>query len=845
MFFALYIRHFVALFIFLLPLTVLAERSIYEPDTNAKAISKDTVFYAISPDALDFPVYYTATDSTILDVKNQKVFLYGNAQVKYADMTLKAQYIEINLKTNIVYAKGLPDTSGIVAGNPEFEDKSDKFKSESITYNIKSKKGIITNVFTQQEDGYLHGQKVKKFADNSITIKNGKFTTCDREHPHFYVGMTKAKVIPNEKIISGPAYLVIDDVPLPIGIPFGYFPNTRRRSAGILLPEPGEENKKGFFLKNGGFYFGISDYADFKIMGDIYTKGGWSAGLDANYIIRYKFSGNVKVQYFKMIISEKGLPDYQNKDQYRINWVHRQDPKAHPSRQFSANVQLSSVNENRYNAYNPKDYLQNTYSSSVYYRKKITGTPFSYDVNLSHSQNNTDSIVNLTLPSIQLTMERIFPFQRKQVVGKPAWYESIGFAVSSQFSNKVSVHDTSLFKQSTLHSFKSGVKHTLPLSTSVKILKYFTLGPSVNYNERWYFAKVEKRLDTTMVIHGNDTIRSRIVNDSVPGFYRVYDYNCGASIRTTLYGFYQFKSAKITTIRHKVDPAVSFSYTPDFSTPGFGYYAQYPNDSSRMYSYYESAVYGTAPKGKNGSVGFSLSNNLEMKYKSTTDTSGFVKVPIFEAFNLSTSYNIFADSLKWAPVSVNIRTRLFKMFDINANASYSLYQINQEGKQINRFYYSDILHFGRLTSFGFRTGMRLNNDVFKSTQKNDKTSKPVMSDQAYDYFSVPWNITFNYSFTYSRPAYKSNIVQTLTFSGDFSLTKKWKTGFTSGYDIKNKDFTYTTFNISRDLHCWMMTLSVSPFGNHQFYSFFIGVRSGVLQDLKYEKKKSAYDYTDF
>lgn len=809
-------------------------------DTRFGAQQDTTRQKQSSSSLINTTIDYSAADSTIYSIDGKKVYLFGDAEIKYEDITLKADYIEADLSQNIIYAEGVPDSVGNIVGQPIFVQGSEEIKSKNITYNLKTEKGYIKGLYTEQEEGYLHSEKTKKTHDH-VNLYRGKYTTCELEDPHFYIWLSKGKVIPDKAIVSSFAFLVIEDVPLyPLMIPFGFFPNTKEKASGFLIPTFGEENARGFYLRNGGYYFNLSEYADLALRGDIYSKGSWQIGAQSKYKLRYKFNGNVDLGYSNIISSEKGLENYVETKEYRIRWTHSQDPKARPNSNFSANVNISSMGNNKYNSRTSDEYLTNTTQSSISYRKTFANTPFSMSMNLRHSQNTRDSIVNLTVPQMTVNMSRIFPFQRRNKVGKSRWYENIGITYTGNFENRVSAHDTVVFTPAAIDKFKNGVKHQIPLSTSLKVLKHFNLSPSVNYTERWYFKEVDKRLVNT----GPES--DSIVYDTTSGFNRVYDYSYGIGFGTTLYGMYQYKSSWLKAIRHVARPSVSMSYRPDFSDPRFGYFKEDPKDSSRYWSYYDNAIYGVPGTGKSGMVSFSLNNNVEMKVANKKDTAEVdKKIKLLESLNFSTSYNMIADSLNWSPVNISARTTLFKALSINMSARGDFYALDTSGtRRINQFNQTVNGKPLRITSARVSTGFTLNSkNIFGSEDSDEEDHVGSLDDyySGYDYFEIPWNLRLDYSLNYNKTSREPNLTQTLSFSGDFSLTKNWKISFRSGWDFKAKDFTYTSFNLTRDLHCWVATVSLIPFGQRKSYNFTIGVKSSVLQDLKYNKNKSWMD----
>ena len=795
----------------------------------------------------DVPVYYNSEDSLLNDMKNRKAFLYGNAVVKYEDMTITAAFIEVNLDKKEIYAYGRTDGDSIV-GKPEFSQGDETFVADTIRYNFDSKKGIIKNVTTIYDGAYLIGGKTKLHENKHIHMTHGKFTTCDLPDPHFYFNLSKAIVIPDEKIITGPANLVIEDIPTPIGIPFGYFPNKKGGTSGILIPEFGNEENRGFFLRNGGYYFFINDYLDLSLLGDIYSKGSWGAGMIMNYKVRYKFNGSLSFKYNRNIFGYRGLSNFSTSNQYVFRWKFTQDSKANPNSTFSADVNMSSTDYDKYNSYNVDNYMTSTKQSSVSYSYMFPNSPFSMSMALKHSQNSNTGNVDLTLPEIAFSMSRIYPFKRKKAVGKSRFYEKISIAYTMNATNKISTNDSTFF-DITYDNISNGVIHKIPISASFKLFKYTTLTPSFNYNERWYFKRFTKEWNQ----------EENIVETSYsPTFARVWDYNTSLSWSTTIYGMFSFRKGKVKALRHVFSPNVSFSYVPDYGKEKYKYYGSYQkvtiyNQATGQYetvsySMFEGLPYGTPSKGGSGSVNINLGNNLEMKLRNLKDTTkDNTKIKLLESFNISTSYNIFADSLRWAPISITGRTRI-KVIDISFNTSLDPYAIaqNEYGnyQRINKALVKDNGHLLRMTIGYITAGFSLNS---KARDKKIEEAQQSMYDVIYGYpnsyvdFNVPWNLRVSYTFRYSKPYNESQITQTLNVSGELNITKKWKISVATGYDIEAKKMSPTTIDIYRDLHCWEMSLHVVPFGQHKSYAFQINVKAAMLQDLKLNKRRSWFD----
>ena len=796
----------------------------------------------------DVPVYYNSDDSLLNDMKNRKAFLYGNAVVKYEDMTINAAFIEVDLDKKEVYAYGRTDGDSIV-GKPEFNQGDETFVADTIRYNFNSKKGIIKNVTTVYDGAYLIGGKTKLHENKHIHMTHGKFTTCDLPDPHFYFNLSKAIVIPDDKIISGPANLVVEDVPTPIGIPFGFFPNKKGGTSGIIIPEFGDEENRGFFLRNGGYYWAINDYVDLTVLGDIYSKGSWGAGMIMNYKLRYKFNGSLSFKYNRNLFGYRGLSNFSASNQYALRWKFTQDSKANPNSTFSADVNMSSTDYDKYNSYNVNNYMTSTKQSSVSYSYVFPNTPLSMSVALKHSQNSNTGSIDLTLPEFAFNMSRIYPFKRKKAVGKSRFYEKISIAYTMNATNKIRTNDADFFNIP-YDSITNGIIHRIPINASFKLFKYTTLTPSFNYNERWYFKRFSKQW--------NDS-ENLLETDYASTFARVWDYNASLSWSTTIYGMFNFRKGKVKALRHVFSPNVSFSYVPDFGKEKYKYYGSYSrvmyNNStgqydtvSNMYSMFEGLPYGTPNKGGSGTVNINLGNNLEMKLRNLKDTTkDNMKIKLLESFNISTNYNIFADSLRWAPISITARTRI-KVVDISFNTTLDPYAIaqNEYGtyQRINKALVKTNGHLVRMTIGYLTVGFSLNS---KARDKKIAEQQESLYDIIYGYpnsyvdFNVPWNLRVSYTFRYTKPYDEMKITQTLNVSGELNITKKWKISVATGYDFEAKKMSPTTIDIYRDLHCWEMSLHVVPFGQHKSYAFQINVKASMLQDLKLNKRRSWFD----
>ncbi len=800
-------------------------------------------------------------DSVVFAVKKNMVYIYNQGDVLYQGNNLKADYMEVDMDTRQIYAHGLPDTSGTMS-RAQFLEGSNAYEMDTLTYNLKTGKAKIKGATTQQGENYVTGRVIKKMPDNTINIAKGRLTTCDdTEHPHFYLYLTKGKVIPGKKTIFGPSYLVMEDVPIPfLGLPFGFFPIMGEKHSGFIIPTYGEELSKGFFLRDGGYYFSFGDYADVTVTGGIYTLGSWEAAVTSRYVKRYKFSGNFGVRYSKDIFGEKGMPDYINTSSYRINWTHMQDPKFKPNSTFSASVNFSSSSFSKYGSTNMNDYLNTQTNSSISYSKSWAGKPFSFSTNIQHSQNSSDSTVSLSFPNVVFNVSRIYPFQRKNAVGKKRWYEKIALSYTGTLTNNVTVKERDLFTKSMFSEMKNGVNHTIPISTSLNLFKYVNISPSANYNERWYFRKIDKEWDPVL---------KQVVNaDTTYGFYRVYNYSFSASASTKLYGTFQFKGEKfpIKAIRHVLTPNIGLTYTPDFSKSKYGFYKPVQSDSTGTISYYspfEGSTYGIPSRGESASITFGLQNTLEMKVRSDQDTTGVKKIKLIDNLSISSSYNLLADSLNLAPFSVSLRTTFYKNVGLNLNATFDPYQVNANGQRINKF----MLQKGklaRLTSLSFAFGYSFNSqssnqpavndinsgyntvppeysDFFDPNNEMDPNTRRQLMTATYYNFDIPWNFGFNYSFNYTNNGVRKNVIQTLGFNASVTLTSKWGITFNGGYDFEARKLTPGTFTLSRDLHCWQMSFNWVPVGFRKSWSFTIGVKSSSLSDLKIDKRNSYYD----
>ncbi len=824
-------------------------------DTIKTVISVDSVPIKKSNMSFDYPVYYDAEDSLLFDFIAQKAYLYGKAIIIYESVNMTAEFVEMDFENNEVYAHGVLDSTGKVIGKPIFKEGDEEFIADTIRYNFRTKKGIIKEVMTEFEGSFLHGSMTKMQPNKDIHMIHGKFTTCDLDHPHYYFAISKAKIIPDDKIVSGPAYLIIEDIPTPLGIPFGFFPNKKGGTSGVIIPEFGNEDNRGMFMRNGGYYWAVNDYLDLTLLGDLYSKGSWGLSFLSNYKLRYKFNGHLNVKYNRNMTGYKDV-NREITDLFAVNWKFTQDPKALPNTSFAADVNISSANFDKYNSYSLNNYMSTNKQSSISISKVFPNSPFSLTTAIRHNQNNVTRAITLTAPDLSLNMNRIYPFKRKVKVGESKIYEKIGFAYSMNLTNKINTTDTTLFKIG-FDDMTNGISHRIPISTSTKFLKYTTITPSFNYTERWYFKEMVKYWD---FMSASDTI-GFLSSRYDSGFYRVWDYSASLNWSTQIFGIFNFKKGKLKAVRHVLSPSVSFSYLPDFGKPKYNYYDDYYriqyngttgqyDTVSYFYSRFEGLPYGAPSRGGAGSVNFNFGNNLEMKLRNTKDsTVADKKVKLLESFNLSSSYNIMSDSLNWSPIAISGRTKV-KLIDLNFNASLDPYAIVENaygtgGLRINKFAKQVNGEFLRLTSANISASISLNSKMSELRQTNSQEKDPynVLYGYPDNYvdFSIPWNLRISYSFRYAKPYFESNITQTINVFGDFNLTNKWKISFNTGFDVEKRKVTPTTIDIYRDLHCWEASLHLVPFGQHKSYMFQINVKASMLKDLKLAKRRSWYD----
>lgn len=831
--------------------------------------NEDTIPKADATTEIEAPIDYSASDSIIFSIEGQIVYLYKDAVVNYGEIELKADYIEFDLANSEIYACGLPDSTGTMQGKPIFSEKGDVYNTDEIRYNFKSKKAYITGVITKQSDGFLHSKITKKQEDGSIHIAGGKYTTCDLEHPHFYIALTKAIVKPGEKIVSGPLYFVIEDVKIPfIGLPFGFFPSKKGRASGFIIPTYGEEKRRGFYLQNGGYYFTLSDYWDLAITGEVYSKGTFGINAKSRYKKRYRYNGNFDLRYQSFIESEKGLPDYSKRNSYSIRWTHAQDPKANPFSNFSANVNFETNSYSAKNARTHEEMQNSQKSSSVSFRKSFPNAPFNFTANLQASQNTQSKTVNLSLPTMNLNMNTIYPLKKKNPTGDQKWYEKLSVGYSSNFKNTVIAADSVLFEEETLDKLKTGYSHNVPISLPIDLgnISFVTIRPSLGYkgviNTRWIEKSYHHEYRTEDTIY-NDYIKT----DTLSGikYAHQYDASISLNINPRWYGTYNFTpewlKSRIPAIRHMIQPTVTFSFKPPSFIDDSDYNRTVQKDSLRNTEDYDIfsgvGAYGAPGKSRrSGSISFALNNNLEMKIRNKNDTTSEAKkVKLLESFNINTSYDIFKDTCKLSNITFRASTNILQKIKLSLNGIYDPYVHDMNDGQQTRYYvWEKPGQKLRLQSARLTTGMTFKSKTDKDGNKaGDMPSENSVFDPysvQYVDFNIPWSLNVDYSIDYrslfdkTRKKFKSEIKQNIRTSGNFSLTDKWKLTFSGSYDFDAKKLSSTSLGIVRDLHCWEMTFNWVPMGAIQQYNFRIAIKSNVFDGVEYKiDKRTGSNYT--
>lgn len=817
---------------------------------SSDSLLSDSVVKKMTRSPFNSEVKYNAKDSIIVNLRKKMVYLYGESHMVYESMNIEGDFIQINFQTNEVMATFRSDSAGVPIGRPVFKDKEDTYNADTIRYNMRTRKGLITRVRTEEGEGFLFGEKVKKDSSNNLFIKEARYTTCNNpEHPHFYIKANRMKMIPGKRIVSGPAFIYIEDVPAPAFLPFGFFPITKGQSSGIILPTYGFSPGRGYFLRNGGYYLGISDRFDLALTGDIYGNFSWRTSATSFYAKRYRYGGDIGFDYARLKNGEREDLDYSQENSYRLTWRHSMDRNARPGTLFSASVNFGSSNYQKLNSYNPSDILANTMQSSITYSKTMSGGKYNLRGGINHSQNTSTRQVNLTLPDLTFDVARFFPFRSSSYNGTGKWYEEIGASYTTSFKNQLNTVDSMVFTPQSLKSMQYGILHSLPISANFKMLKYIAVSPGMNVNGYWYMQTVNKSFNRDS---------NRVEIDTVAGFRQAYNYSFNTSFTTRLFGMYKFRSGKVEAIRHVMVPTINLTYQPDFGKDKYDYYRNVQSDSStglvQQYSVFERGIFGGPSRGQVGAMTFRLNNNLEMKVRKKTDTAVTTeKVKIFENFDLSTGYNFLAKEFKVGNIQLDMRTILFKTLNIQLFMQADPYALDSAGLRINTLEWTKTKAIGRLTNTRIMFSTSLNSDILAGKSSAAQPAAPpasMLSPQemallnmpgGYVDFNVPWNLTLNYVFDLNKPAYVATKVQTINFNGDLKLTEKWKIGFSSGYDITNKDISFTSLDFYRDLHCWEFRFNWVPFGARQFFNFGINAKASMLQDLKLNRRRDWYD----
>jgi hypothetical protein len=802
-------------------------------------------------DKLKALVAYSAKDSMLFDIEQQIVYLWDSAKVTYEQTKVMAHFIRIDFKNNIILANGMKDSLDNYTSKVQFEESGQTYFANQILYNYETGKGKISEVSTIDGENHIIGEAVHKDT-NFFFIRNGQYTTCDLEHPHFSIRARKLKIIQNDKIVTGPAYLQIADVPTLLAIPFGFFPNKKTRTSGVLIPTYGESPELGFFLRDGGYYWGGSEKFDLALRGDIYSRGSWGTKLISNYNVRYKYSGNFSARYSRFITGDVELPSSVIRNDFFIDWRHVQDTKANPNIRFSADVNAGTSNYNRLNSNNFNNLAAGTFQSNVAWSRSWKYITLA--TNLRHSQNTQTGQVDLTLPQVALTTSRLFPFRSKTRAGS-RWYDKIGLAYTADLQNLLSANGRELNRENLPNlgpKFKNGLRQTLPVSTNFNLLRYFTLTPQMNLNSVTQFRTIRKFWDSDS---------SRVVNDTVNGIRLNYDWNASLTLGTRIFGTYNKRRGKFSAIRHTITPNIIASYMPDFTAQRFGFWKDVQsnaNGGTTKYSIFEGGIYGSSPAGRIGALGFNLQNNLEAKLRPKESDTVTVsqRQMLIDALNFTMNYNFMAENFQWSPLNMSFRTRLFRRIDLNANCSADPYRINELGTRIDRFEWRTGKRLARLTSASLALGTSLRKDGLAAqtgTLANNSTNTSGLSPEEIEYinanpnhfvdFNVPWSLNMGYNLTWSKPGMESSVTQVIRVAGDLNFTPKWKVGFDSSYDLKRQEFGFTSLNLYRDLHCWEMQFNWIPFGFRQSYNITIQVKASALNDLKLTRKRDWFDFS--
>ncbi|MBR6441593.1 MAG: LPS-assembly protein LptD [Bacteroidales bacterium] len=820
--------------------------------SSASAQADIDTLAPLSQNAIQEVIKYKALDSVAMNLDSRRAFLYTEGSIDYGKMLLEADQVQVDFNRQTLFAHGTYDTAGNLQGRPYFKQDDAEYHADTITFNYNTQKGIIQGVITQEGDGYLHGNKVKKINDSIMYLSGGSYTTCNYSDPHFAINFTKSKLITNDKIVTGPAWLTVENVPTPVALPFAFFPLNKTRQSGILIPSYGWMNYRGYYLRDGGYYFAINDNLDLALTGELYTNLSWAIDGKTNYYKRYKYKGMAEARMGQTFEGIRGDTNTFNSfNDFKITWQHDQDPKANPYSRFSANVNLQSRNYNK-NTTNRNDYFNSTTTSSINYSTKI-GTYLNLSASARESFNAQTGVMNIKLPSISLSSITIYPLRRRIPSGAYRWYENISLSYVMNAENNLTTQDTDLFKPSTLNLMQYGIKHSIPLSSTLKVLKFFNWTNSFNYNERWHWTTIE---------HNYDDQTGILTTDTLFGFRPNRDFNVSSTLSTRIYGMFQFKYGPLKALRHVINPSLGFTYHPDFGNERYGWWRQYTDTTGYVhrYSIFAQSLYGGPPDGKSGNIRASIGNNLEIKVQNPFDTAAEMhKVTLIDNLNLSMSYDLAKDSLRFSNLSVTGRTTLFRALTLNYSGSFSPYVIDTLGLIHNKLLINEEGRLFRMDNATWSTQLSysINNKTFSGDKDSKNEGHPVATliQTPHNYnaallmgsyvdFSVPWNVSISYTFSSvdryvaREMNFKNQTIQSITLSANVSLTKNWRLAMSTGYDISNKGMSYTTVDVYRDLHCWEMRFSWVPFGYYKSWFFQINIKADALRDIKYEKRQS-------
>ncbi len=837
--------------------------------TPKDSLPNDTIVKSnpfVSSEAVEEIVEYQCSDSMMFSMKDGQMFMYGKGEIVTEGKKIQADYIDIETKSNTFFAKGQIDSLGNIVGKPYFEDGDENFNADSMKYNFKTEKGLVSGVKTKYDDGFIHGEKTKRQPNKEIHIGNGKYTTCDLDHPHFYFHLKQAKVIPDSKTVTGPLWLVIADIPLRfIGLPFGYIPRPKHDSSGFLMPEYGEENRRGFYLRNGGYYFAISDYLNTAFRGEYYSLGSWGLSNQTNFKRIYKYSGTLDVRYNRTLENEKETPNFRDIQTFWVTGNYTQDPKANPYQTFSANLNFGSSKDVQINSVNINQYANNTKSSSISYRRSKPGGRYNLTANINATQNTSTYQTNLSLPVIAVNMNRWQP--GKNVTGKnKSWLKNFSIGFNTNFKNDVNIADSLLFTKEALYEMRNGLQYSAPVSTSFKILKYLSVSPSFSYSGRLYTNYVEKR--AAYIPNSSGQLTKVVAVDTLQGLRHPFDFGVSVPLSTKIFGIYKGKGKHQSALRHVITPSVGYSWRPDFSEEKWGYYSYYQEDKDpkSLYSYYDIGVYGKPAAGKSGSVNFSLGNNFELKTKTKRDTAeeSFTKIKLIDNLNANMSYNLAADSMNWSMLSVSGNTRLFELISITYGSSYDPYARDTTGARVNVLEWEANRKIARLSNMRFGVNATFQSKKKAGDAKALKKMPPTGNglspsatagiaslypypDIDYADFDVPWSLGFGYTFNVTNQfdadlqEYMLKPSQTLNVNATLSLTTNWNLTARADYDFKARELAHTSLSVYRDLHCWEMSFTAIPFGYLRSYTFKINIKSATFKGMEYKKEKSWQD----